>query len=438
MSKFIHADVWRLAAPMILSNLTIPLLGMVDTAVMGHLSQPYYLGAVAIGGLVFSFIYWSFGFLRMGTTGLTAQAHGKADNNEIRAILGRALLLGVFFALLILLLQSVINSVVVAVLQASAELEHYASEYFFIRIWSAPAALMNYVLIGWFLGMQNARGPLWILLVINSINIVLDLVFVMGLQMDVVGVALASVIAEYVGAVVGLWLVASELNKHPGQWLKEAVLEWGNLRHMLLVNKNIFIRTLCLMFSFAFFTAQGARHGDVILAANAVLMNFYTFTAYGLDGFANAAEALVGKAVGQKDKLGFKRAVHTAGVWSVGVSLIFMLVYGLFGETLIWLLTDIEPVRQTAIDYLPWLVVAPILSVWSYLFDGVFVGGTRSVEMRNTMLISTVLCFLPAWYLLQPWGNHGLWAALMVFMVARGITMLMSYQSIEKKGGFVA
>ncbi len=437
-SRFIHADVWRLAGPMILSNLTIPVLGMVDTAVVGHLSSPYYLGAVAVGGLIFSFVYWAFGFLRMGTTGQIAQAHGRFDYNEIRSGFARAGLLALILSVLIIALQLPIQGLAMLLLEASVEVESYASEYFYIRIWSAPATLLTYVMIGWFLGMQNARGPLYLLLIINLTNIALDLLFVWGLGMDVDGVALASVISEYIGVMVGLWLVKRELKLYPGQWIKQQLIDAVKLRQMMVLNHNIFIRTLCLMFSFAFFTAQGAKHGDIVLAANAVLMNFQTFMAYGLDGFANAAEALVGKAVGQENKQQFKQAVHTATVWSAGIAILFTLLYLFFGVQLINLLTDIEAVRNMAYLFLPWLVVSPLLSVWSYLFDGIFIGSTRSAEMRNTMLISTFLCFLPAWYLLQAYGNHGLWAALMVFMLARGISMWLSYRLLDKRGMFFA
>ena len=431
-----HAEVWHLAAPMILSNLTIPLLGLVDTAVMGHLSAPHYLGAVAVGGVIFSFIYWGFGFLRMGTTGLTAQAYGREDGDEIRAILGRAMVLAAVFACAVLLLQGVIHSIAFAVLEASDAVEAAAAQYFFIRVWSAPASLANYVLIGWFLGMQNARGPLYLLLMVNITNIVLDLFFVLVWQMDVAGVALASVVAEYLGMLLGVWLVRRELRRCTGQWRVPAMLAWDKLRQLVAVNVNILIRTLCLIFSFAFFTAQGAKHGDVVLAANAVLMNFQTFMAYGLDGFAHAAEALIGRAVGQRNAVAFRRAVYTAGLWSLLVAGVFVGVYGVGGVWVIDSLTDIESVRQTAYVYLPWLIVAPMLSVWSYLFDGIFIGATRSAQMRDTMLVSTVVFFLPAWYLLQPWGNHGLWAALMVFMVARGVTMAVSYTLMQRRGEF--
>lgn len=429
--SLIHSRVWRLAGPMILSNLSVPLLGLVDTAVMGHLSDAYYLGAVAVGALIFSFVFWGFGFLRMGTTGLTAQAHGREDYDELRAVLARAVVLALGLAALVLVLQGPIVWLAFTLIDASAEVERYGAEYFSIRIWSAPAVLINYAMIGWFLGMQRAQGPLVLLLVINVTNILLDLWFVPGLGMTADGVALASVIAEYLGVVVGLYLVHRYLKPYPGSWRGIQLWHWPRLREMLVLNQNIFIRTLCLIFSFGFFTAQGAKHGDVVLAANALLMNFQTFMAYGLDGFAHAAEALVGRAVGQKRRDEWRSAVYTTGVWSLWVAAAFCLIYWLAGEQIIAMLTNIEEVRLLAQEYLIWLILAPLISVWSYWFDGIFIGATRSREMRNTMLVSTLVFFLPAWYLLQPWGNHGLWAALMVFMAARGITMYLSYRRFQ-------
>ena len=421
-------NVWRLAGPMILSNLTIPLLGLVDTAVMGHMSDAWYLGAVALGALIFSFVYWGFGFLRMSTTGLTAQAFGRKDPHELRAHMARAMILACVFSALLLASQTLIRDASFWILEASQNVETAATLYFDIRIWSAPATLANYVFIGWFLGMQNVRGPLYLLLLINLTNIILDLVFVFVLDMGVAGVALASVLAEYAGVILALVLVKQQLQAHPGRWLRPLILCKRKFRDTLSLNQNIFIRTLCLIFTFAFFTAQGAKHGDVILAANAVLMNFQTFMAYGLDGFAHAAEALVGKAVGQKNRQALRQAVHTAGFWSLLIATLFAGIYWIFGSHIINALTSIETVRQTAYLFLPWLIISPILSVWSYLYDGIFIGATCSVEMRNTMLLSTLVFFLPAWYLLQPWGNHGLWAALLIFMTARGITMAISYQ----------
>ncbi len=390
---------------------------------MGHMQHAYYLGAVALGALIFSFLFWGFGFLRMGTTGLIAQAHGHEDNNEIRAALARAGLLALVFAVLILTLQLPIAQLAFTLLEGSVEVESYAEEYFSIRIWSAPATLINYVLIGWFLGMQNGRGPLYILLCSNLCNILLDLWFVMGLGMDVDGVALASVIAEYLGCTLGIFLVFRELKRYPGRWSKQAILCKVKMQKLLALNGNIMARTLCLIVAFALFTAQGAKLGDVVLAANAILLNFQTLMAYALDGFAHAAEALVGRAIGRGKQEEFRSALYTAGLWSIGFALLFTLLFALAGGYIIETLSSIPEVIDSANEYLIWAIIMPVVAVWGYLFDGVFIGATWSRAMRNTMLISTGLFFLPAWWLLQPYGNHGLWAAFTLFMAARGITM---------------
>ncbi len=418
-----HSRVWRLAAPMILSNLSIPILGIVDTAVMGYLPEPYYIGAVAIAALVFSFIYWGFGFLRMSTTGLVAQAYGRNQCDELGAILGRALLIGCCVSVLILLMQKPIAAMTFYFIDASIDVETNAAAYFFIRVWSAPAVLATYALIGWFLGTQNAYAAMWILLITNIVNLVLDILFVVYFDWAVEGVAWASLIAEYSGVLVGLSLCQKQSHRIGMRFSWRDVVKLQALRRMMSINYDIFIRTVCLIFTFAFFTAQGAKKGDIVLAANAVLMNFQTFMAYGLDGFAHAAEALVGGAVGAKDKSAFWGAVKVAGFWSIIVAVIFTAIYGLAGQHIIMAMTDLEAVRSAAFEYLPWVIVSPLISVWSFLLDGIFIGATRSVEMRNTMLIATFGFFLPAWYFLDFMGNHGLWFALLIYMAARGVSM---------------
>jgi MATE family multidrug resistance protein len=433
-----HREVWSLAGPMILSNLTVPLLGIADTAVVGHLQEPYYLGAVAVGAMIFGVVFWGFGFLRMGTTGLTAQALGALDYAQVRAWLARALLLAMGFSGLLLVLQIPIADLAFYLMQPSELVEQHGRTYFTIRIASAPATLANYVIIGWFLGLQNARVPLLLLLVVNSINMLLDIVLVMGMQFSADGVAWASLVAEYCGLILGLLLVRHELKKYPGAWRTGLIFDGAQFRRMLSVNRDILIRTLCLMFALAFFTAQGARMGEVILAANAVLFNFQTFMAYGLDGFAHAAEALVGKATGARDQTTFRRCVHIIFFWALLISGLFALAYAGLGEYFITLLTNIPEVRQTAVDYLIWVIVLPLVSVWSFSFDGIYLGATRTVQMRNTMLISTIVVFLPAWYALQSAHNHGLWLAFVLFMCSRALTMAWVYLRLQRRGGFVA
>lgn len=423
-------DVWRIAAPMILSNVSVPLLGMVDTGVTGHLDSPVYLGAVAIGSMIFSFLYTGLNFLRMGTTGITAQSFGARDNDGLRVALGQSVIVAVAIALLFLLIQWPIGQLAMQLVGGSAATETSALEYFHIRIWSAPGTLANMALIGWFIGLQNARVPLLIFLTVNLTNIALDLLFVLGLGMKVDGVALASVIAEYSGLAVGLSFAARALRRRAGQWPLGRLTRWREYAAFFAVNSHLFVRTMALVFTIAFVTAQGARMGEVILAANAVLMNLQNLTAFGLDGIAHAAEALVGKAVGEKRRESFVVAVRLSLKWSLIFALGFSLCYWLGGPLLVALLTDLPAVRDAALRYLPWLIISPLISVWSFLYDGVYVGATRAREMRNIMLISTIVVFLPAWYLLQGYGNHGLWLAFLLFLASRGIGMHIGYRKI--------
>jgi len=421
-------DVWRIAAPMILSNVSVPLLGMVDTGVVGHLESPAYLGAVAIGATIFGFLYTGMNFLRMGTTGIAAQRYGAEDNDGLRVSLGQALIVSLLVAVVLLALQLPIGKFALSLIGAEPDVEAFAAEYFSIRIWSAPGTLANYVIIGWFLGLQNARVPLLIFLTVNITNIVLDLVFVLQLGMKVDGVALASVIAEYTGMLVGLGFAARALRKRSGHWPLARLFNVRAYAAFFAVNANLFVRTMALMFAFGFVTAMGARLGGVVLAANAVLMNLQNLTAFALDGFAHAAEALVGKAVGQQRRDVFERSVSLALKWSMIFAVGFCLLYVAIGPALIRLLTDLPDVRSAAMQFLPWLIISPLISVWSFLYDGVYVGATRAREMRDIMIISTFVVFLPAWYLLQGLGNHGLWLAFTLFMASRGIGMHIWYR----------
>lgn len=407
---------------MILANISTPLLGMVDTAVVGHLSAAHYLGAVAIGSMIFTFVFWGFGFLRMATTGLNAQAYGREDPVAMQAVLFQAIWLAILIAAALLIIQTPIRDLALWLVSSSDNVEHYATTYFDIRIWSAPATLINYAILGWLIGREASKAALLMVLVINVANIVLDLLLVNGFGMNVDGVALASVIAEYLGLVVGIILL-NRYGVNLQAW--QLARRWQNFRagfKGLEVHGNFMIRTFVLILCFAFFTTQGARQGDTVLAANSVLLNFITFMAFVLDGFANATEVLTGKALGRKSPAQLKRALLLTGFWSLMMALLFMGVYASFGQLIIRLLTSIDEVVLLADQYLWWVVIAPIIGVWSYLFDGLFVGATRSREMRNTMLLSALGVYLPAWYVLQGFGNHGLWAAILLFLLARGLT----------------
>jgi MATE family multidrug resistance protein len=426
-----HALAWRLAGPIILANLSVPMLGAVDTAVMGHLPNPAYLGGVAVGAVVFQFIYWGFGFLRMGTTGLVAQADGAGDQAEVRAILLRSLLIAAGAGAVLWILQVPIFALAGALFDASAEVEGFAHDYFRIRIWSAPATLANYCLIGWFIGMRNTRAALILQLWMNGLNIVLSLTFVVGLGWGVEGVATATAIAEYAAVAMALYLWRNQSGIAVGLTIDlTAIFDAARLRRLFGVNFDIFIRTLCLIATFALFTRQGASMGDALLAANAILMQLQSFLSFGLDGFAHAAEAMVGGAVGARDKTAFRQSVRITGQWALIVAAGYTIVYAAAAPFIIAALTDIPDVRATAGDYFIWLAISPVVSVWSFMLDGIFIGATRTRDMRNAMIFSLVV-FLIAMAILQPmFGNHGLWSALMIFMAARAISLGYLYHGL--------
>ncbi len=423
-----NKNIWRIAAPMILSNISVPLLGMVDTGVTGHLENAAYLGAVAVGSTIFGFLYTGVNFLRMGTTGIAAQQFGANDFDGLRVSLGQALIVALTIAAILLVLHVPIGAAAISLIGPDPAVAEFADQYFSIRIWSAPATLANFALLGWFLGLQNARVPLIVVLVINVTNIVLDLVLVVVVGMKVDGVAIASVIAEFTGLAVGLGFVVRELNRHSGHWVISKLTTLREYTAFFGINAHLFVRTMALVFTLTFITAQGARLSGLILAANAILMNFQNLLAFALDGFAHAAEALVGKAVGEKDRAALQRSVVLALRWSLIVAVGFSAFFWLVGPMLVALLTDLPDIRTTTLRYLPWLIVSPLIAVWSYLYDGVFVGATLAREMRNIMLISAFVIFIPAWYVLQFLGNDGLWLSFMLFLASRGIGMHIYYR----------
>jgi len=432
-----HKALWRLAGPIMVSNITVALLGMVDTAVVGHLEKPQYLGGITLAMVIFNFLYWGLAFLRMGTTGIVAQSFGEENPEKLRATLAQAAFMALGLSLLILFFQAQISNFGLWILEGSNEVKFYAREYFDWAVWAAPAVLLNMVITGWLLGTHNATSTLVLAVVINLINIILDLVFVLLFNMNVRGVALATVIAQYAGVLVAIYIIHVILDQHPGTWCREMIVNTQKIKRMISVNHNIFIRTVSLLFVFAFFTHQGAVQGDVILAANAVLMNFYLLMALGLDGFAMAAEAMVGKSIGARDPRVFWQSVKTAGAWSLLFAILFSLFYLVFGRSLVNIMTSIQEVRITAYDYIVWLVIAPLITTWCFMWDGIYTGATRAVEMRNTMLFSTLCVFLPSWYLLQGMGNTGLWLALTLFMLSRSISMTYMAWRIEVLEGFV-
>lgn len=422
-NKTMHRQVLWLAIPMVLSNITIPLLGLVDAAVIGHLEHAWYLGGVALGSTVISVTFWLLGFLRMSTTGLTAQAFGADNRAGLARVWLQGMLMALGFAAVFLLLHRFIADGVFGFSSASAEVKLYAQQYFVIRAWSAPASLVNFVLLGWLLGTQNSRAPMWMVIITNVVNIVLDLLFVLGLGWKVQGVALASVIADYSGMGFGLWCVWRYWLQHqlpsPLALLREST---QGLSRFVRLNRDIFLRSLCLQAAFSFMTFQGAAFGDQTVAANAVLMSFLMMISYGMDGFAYAMEAMVGKAIGAKSETQLKAAMIGSAFWSVIICLLLTLAFGWYGSALIRLITDISAVQQTAQVYLPWLVAMPLTSMWCFLLDGIFIGATKGREMRNSMFVAACTFFV-VFYGFAFWGNHALWLAMLSFMAMRGLSL---------------
>lgn len=414
------------------SNVTVPLLGAVDTAVVGHLPQASAIGAVALGATVFSVVFWSFGFLRIGTTGFAAQALGAGDGGELRAVLARAGLVAAVFGLLVIAAGPLIVQVAVYAFNASAAVEADMATYVAIRIWGAPAVLAGYALTGWLIGLGRMRAVLVLQLTVNLSNIVLDIWFVFGFGWGIPGVAVATVIAHYLGLAVGLWLARSRLARISGRLAWHAVLSLPRLKRLLAVNTDIFIRSIALIGAFAWFNARSAELGDLVLAGNAILMHFLHIMAYGLDGFAHAAETLAGQAYGAGDRQRFRRVVTLTTIWAGVAAVLITLGYAVTGEWIIALMTDIADVRVTAGYYLLWAIPLPLISVWSFQLDGLFIGATRTADMRNGMLISLAGCVAAA-VLLQPvFGNDGLWASIYILMVLRAVTLAYRYPALEQ------
>jgi len=418
-----HRRVLTLAFPIVLANLTQPILGAVDTAVAGHLTDASYLGGVAIGGLFFNFVFWGFGFLRMGTTGLVAQAHGAGNRDELRNSVVRALLLAAAIGAFVLVVQQPLIGYALRLLGGSDAVQRHAGIYCHARIWAAPLALGNYVVLGWLLGTQRVRLALLSQVFINSVNIVAVLLYVYAFDWGVAGIGAATATADALGFVLGLALLWHGRPRGLPALNRATLFDAAALKRLVALNRDIFVRTLCLLASFGWFAHLGARQGDATLAANALLLNFQTFMAYGLDGFAHAAEALVGAAIGARDRHAFRQAVKVTALWSALGALGFAFVYWGAGAWIIEKLTDQAAVRAAAETYLPWAALSPVISVWGFLFDGVFIGATRTRELMVSMVMSLAVFVAASSPLLALHGNHGLWAALLMFMAARGVTL---------------
>ena len=425
-----HREVLAIAIPIILSNATEPLIGIVDTAVLGQLDKPSLVGAVALGATIFSMIYMLFSFLRMGTSGLTAQADGAGDQNTVATTLLQALTIAAGAGVVLILLQRPIGGLALYVLQGSPAVEEAAHTYLTIRIWSAPAALLNFVMLGWLIGLRQTKLAFLLQLLINGLNIIFDIVLVSGFGMEIEGVAYGTLAAEVIAVGVGLWIVRRELMRREAMPAVSEVFNRQKLVRVFRVNRDIMLRTVILVSAFAFFVNEGAKGGDIILAANAILYHLMSLSAYVLDGFAYAAEALVGHAVGAGKRERFIRAVRLSSLWAGVLSVVISLLFWLLGGLFIDLLTVSEEVRATARIYLLWAAATPVFGFACFQLDGIFIGATCTGDMRNATFVSAVI-YLGAWAALTPaFGNHGLWASLLVLFVARTVTLGALYPKI--------
>jgi len=421
-----HRRVLSLAGPIILANLTQPILGAVDTAVAGHLGAAAPLGGVALGGLFFNIVFWAFGFLRMGTTELVAQSHGANDALALRANLFRAMMLALLIGVLIVVLHAPLLQIGFRILGGSAAVTSYALTYSEQRIWAAPFALLNYVVLGYLLGRQRVRLALVSQILINVVNVVAVLAYVYGLHLGIAGIGAATATADVCGFLFGaiiLWRsrAPSARGLPPFDW-RELVAK-APLRRLIVMNRDIMLRTLCLLASVGWFAHVGARQGDRILAANALLLNFQTFMAFGLDGFAQAAEALVGAAIGARDRWACTQAIKVALLWSLIGAVLMSLIYAAVGPLIIHTLTSDIDVRQSAERYLPWIVALPLFSALAFLLDGVFIGATKTTDLMTTSALSLMIYGVAVTYLTPSFGNNGLWLSLLILMIARGMTL---------------
>lgn len=426
-----HRRVLHIAVPIVLSNATVPILGAVDTGVVGQMGEAAPIGAVGIGAIILTAIYWIFGFLRMGTSGLVAQALGAEDRDEVSALLTRALMIGFGAGLALIALQSALFWGAFQLSPASAEVETLARGYMAIRIWSAPAAIAIYGLTGWLIAAERTRGVLVLQLWMNGLNIGLDLWFVLGLGWGVPGVAFATFLAEWTALGLGLWLCRDAFGR-PAWRDRALVFARARLLRMASVNSDILIRSVLLQAAFVSFLFLGADLGDVTLAANQVLLQFLHVTAYALDGFAFAAEALVGQAFGAGAVDRLRRGALLTSVWGGITCVALALAFALAGPWVIDLMTTAEEVRAVARSYLPWMVAAPLLGVAAWMLDGIFIGATRTKDMRNMMVLSFAAYAVAVAVLLPLFGNHGLWAALMVMFVVRAVTLALRYPALER------
>lgn len=418
-----NRQILQLAIPSIISNITVPLLGLVDVIIVGHLGSAAYIGAIAVGGLLFNILYWNFGFLRMGTSGLTSQAYGREDADAEVRVLVQAVSVGLLSACAILLLQYPVERLAFLLLDTSSEVEHYAVTYFRVCIWGAPAVLAMYGFKGWFIGMQNSRFPMYIAIAVNVINVICSLCFVFVLGMKVEGVALGTVVAEWSGLLMAILLWLKKYGALRSRIALRDSLQFSAMKRFFAVNRDIFLRTLCLIAVTTFFTSTGARQGDVILAVNTLLMQLFTLFSYIMDGFAYAAEALAGRYIGARDLKQLRHAVRNLFGWGVGLALVFTLLYGCGGKNFLGLLTNDPQVIQAAGHYFYWVLTIPLAGFGAFLWDGILIGATATRQMLLAMIVAAGAFFVIYYSLSGATNNHILWLAFLVYLFLRGVMM---------------
>jgi MATE family multidrug resistance protein len=430
-SRVTTAQVFAIAGPAMVANLTTPLIGIVSTTAIGRLGDATLLGGVAMASVLFDCIFWLFGFLRMSTVAFTAQSLGAGETSELRAILLRGLIVAALVGAALIALQIPLAAILLSAMGGSEGVTRAAKTYFIIRIWSSPLALGNYVVLGWLIGQARAKLALGMQISINLINVAATVVLVLALDFGIAGAAIAALIAEAAGLLLGL-LIARQLSKGQFAASRALLFDRTKLMRMLAVNRDIMIRTASLIAAFLFFTAQGARAGDVTLAANAVLNNFLMISGFFLDGLATAAEQLCGRAYGARNRDAFAGAVKLVVIWGFGFALAVAACFLLFGPALIDIMTASVDVRRIARDYLPFVIFAPLLGVFAFAYDGIYIGATWARDMRNLMLLS-LLIFLTAWFALRSFGNAGLWGAFLVHYAARGGLQALRYPTLLRK-----
>ena len=419
--KHIDRQILQIALPSIVSNITVPLLGLIDVAIVGHLGSPAYIGAIAVGGMLFNIIYWIFGFLRMGTSGMTSQAYGKRDLPEIVRLLMRSVGIGLAVALCLILLQVPIRQTAFLIIHPTAEVREMATLYFHICIWGAPAMLGLYGLSGWFIGMQNSRIPMYIAITQNIVNIIASLSFVCFFKMKVEGVAFGTLIAQYAGFIMGLVLWMSRYGKLKKYILWKGVLQKEAMMRFFQVNRDIFLRTLCLVTVTLFFTSAGASQGEIILAVNTLLMQLFTLFSYVMDGFAYAGEALSGRYIGARNLKAFTNTTR------------HLFIYALGGNAFLGLLTDNKDVVSAAGTYFYWALAIPIAGIAAFIWDGIFIGATATRGMLASMAIAAISFFVVYYGLRPVLGNHALWLAFLVYLAMRGVVQTLLSPKIIKE-----